>query len=635
MTVKRAALAALIVVATLAAYEPALTGGFIWDDDNHVTQNLALRSPAGLRTIWLEPGFVPSAWRPDTWTPTQYYPLLHTSFWIDYRLFGLRPFGYHLVNVLLHAAVSLLAWTVLRRLRVPGAALAAAVFALHPVHVESVAWITERKNLLSAVFYLGSALCYLRFSPPEEDGPRSGERRAYALSLLLFGAALLTKTVTLTLPAALGLVLWWKRGRLPARELRGLAPMAALGVALALVTIAIEKMVAGAGAEWSLTFAQRCLIAARALCFYAGKLAWPARQAFIYPQWQVDAADPRQWAYPVLVLAVVGAAWVLRHRLGRGPLAALLFFAGTLLPALGFVDYYTMRFSYVADHYQYLASLGLIALACAGAARAAARLSGGAAARLAPAAAVVLLAVLGALTFRHAHAFRSNEALWRSTLAVNPRAWMALNNLALEVQQDGRYEEGLALLREAIRVRPDYAVARLNLALALEREGRVEDAIAQYEVLARDEKRYGDLHYRVGTHRAEQGRFAEALPHLQRVVALYPHRADFHSTLAAALAALGRPAEARAEYEETLRRDPARVEAHYNLALLLLQDGRVEEARGHLQRAREMAMAKKDADLVTWIQARLDGLPREGAASRPRPPAPSPPAPAGSLPGTP
>jgi len=277
----------------------------------------------------------------------------------------------------------------------------------------------------------------------------------------------------------------------------------------------------------------------------------------------------------------------------------------TLLPALGFVDYYTMRFSYVADHYQYLASLGPLALFCAALARATERWPGANARR---AAAALLLATLGLLTWRRAHVFRSNESLWRDTLAKNPACWFALNNLGLELHQAGRVDEGLSLLRRATRVRPDYERGHYNLALALERQGRLEEAVQELQVLLRDEKRNGALHYKVGLLRAAQGRWEDAIAEHRRALVLFPQKAEAYSSLASALANAGHKAEALQTYRQALSRDPRQVDAHYNLALLLSEQGQVEEARASFQRALELAQAEGNAPLAEWIQGRLKAL---------------------------
>ena len=283
-------------------------------------------------------------------------------------------------------------------------------FRAPPGLVESVSWITERKNVLSAVFYFAAALAYLRFvALAEPGGPNRHRRYWYLGALVLFMAALLSKTVTCTLPAALLLVCWWKKGRVQRGDIFPLLPFFALGVGLGLLTAWIEKYHVGAqGAEWSLTFADRCLIAGRALWFYAGKLVWPAHLTFIYPRWEIDPAVWWQWLFPVAAVGVVAGLWLARRRIGRGPLVAVLFFAGTLGPALGFVNVYPMRYSFVADHFQYLACVGLITLCAAGLDRIP---------RVIPATLVVLL---GALTWQQTGIYRNLETLWRDTLAKNP-----------------------------------------------------------------------------------------------------------------------------------------------------------------------------------------------------------------------
>ena len=489
-------MAFVIVIVTLAAYAPTLRNGFIWDDDLYVTKNRTLRSLDGLRKIWFEIGSVP-----------QYYPLVHTSFWIEYHLWGARPAGYHLVNVLLHACSAVLLGLVLSRLCIPGAWLAACVFALHPVHVESVAWVTERKNVLSGLLYLSALLSYLRFARPLDRRPW----RYYALALFLFLCALLSKTVTCSMPAAVLLLLWWKRGRLTRRNLAATIPFFVLGLVLGLATAWMEKHHVNAqGPPWELSIVERCLIAGRALWFYAGKLVWPHRLTFIYPRWHIDAGAWWQYVLPVTAIAVVVTLWLGRRQMGRGPVAAILFFAGTLTPALGFFDVYPMRFSFVADHFQYLASIGLIALGAAGIT--ACLQSAGS--RVRYAAAGIVLAAFGVLVWHQCLAYRDAETVWRDTIAKNPGCPLAhynlgvillereehgeaaahfaavledqpedldgLNNLAFALVRDGRAEEAATWSRRALQLDPDNPHALCNLADALYRQGRTGEAIAHH-----------------------------------------------------------------------------------------------------------------------------------------------------------
>ena len=344
-----------LVLLTLAVYYPAWHGGMLWDDDAHITR-VDLRSLSGLWRIWFDVG-----------ATQQYYPAAHSAFWVFYQLWGDNTLGYHLANIVLHASSAFLVAVILRRLAIPGAVLAALIFAVHPVNVESVAWMTELKNTLSGVCYLGAALMYLRFD-------ESRDRRWYALAAGLFVLALFSKTVTATLPAALLVIFWWQRGRIRWREdVVPLLPFFAIGVAGGLLTAWVERAQIGAeGPAFQFTFVERCLIAGRAFWFYLGKLVWPTDLMFIYPRWQVSQQVVWQYAYPIALVALVAALWWYRTR-SRAPLAAVLFFAGTLFPALGFFNVYPFIYSFVADHFQYLASLGIIVLASAAAATLAAR----------------------------------------------------------------------------------------------------------------------------------------------------------------------------------------------------------------------------------------------------------------------
>lgn len=524
---RKALLGAALVTVTLLAYLPAIRGGFIWDDDFYVTGNVHLRSADGLRAIWLDRSATP-----------QYYPMTHTTFWIEYHLWGLDPLGYHVVNVLLHAAAAILVALVLEALGIPGAWLAAAVFALHPVHVESVAWITERKNTLSAVFYLGSALAFL-----------TSERRPRGrwLALVLFVAALLSKSVTASLPVALAIAIVWKRGRLGRDEIRWLAAMLGIGVVAGLQTVALERGQVGAeGREFALSFAERVLVAGRAVWFYLGKLVWPARLSFVYEKWSIDAGTWLPWFFPAGALAAIAGAWAMRRRIGTGTLAALVFYGITLFPALGFLNVYPMRYSFVADHFQYLASVGPITLAAAWVAG----FERGR--RRAAVAAAVVLVALGARTWAQGHAYADLDTLWRRTIESSPRAFMAHYNLGKMLAEKGRVDEAIAHYEEALRVKPDLVEAIVNLANAYADRHRTEDAITMY----------------------------------RRVLAIDPRMAAAHYNLGLALEETGRPEEALEAYRGAVAADRRFGPAYNNLAILLYRRGEVAAAWTAVRAAR-------------------------------------------------
>ncbi len=515
---------ALVCAALAFGYAPALRGGFVWDDDAHITAP-ALRTASGLARIWSDP------------TATQqYYPLLHTAFWLEQKLWGATPLGYHVLNLSLHALAAWLFGLCLRRLAVAGAWFAALLFALHPVAVESAAWISEQKNTLSLVFYLSAALAWLRFE-------RDRSRLAYAAATLLFVAALLTKTVTATLPAALLVLAWWRRRRIAWRDdVVPLAPWFALAASAGLFTAWVERKLIGAeGAAFELDFAQRGLLAGRVVWFYLGKLAWPADLAFFYPRWKINAGAIVAWL--PLVAAVALTVILLRRRdtRTRGPLVAWLLFVGSLFPALGFFNVFPFLYSFVADHFQYLPSLAIFALA------------GAALARLAPpprvAVTVVLAVGLGFLTRQQAALYRDNETLLRATLARNPASWVAANNLGKELLGDpARRREAMALFERALVLRPAYFEAQNNLGLALTQEGRLGEAIPHLEAALRLKPASPQVHNNLGIALARSGRAEDALRSFREAAALAPALPNIQENWAKALTLLGRTAEAQEHF---------------------------------------------------------------------------------------
>jgi tetratricopeptide (TPR) repeat protein len=545
--------AGLILALTLACYWPALHGGLVWDDDGHVTKP-ELRSLSGLGQIWF-----------SIHATQQYYPLLHSAFWLEHALWGDDTLGYHLVNVLEHAGAACLLVLILRRLGAPGAELAGIVFAVHPVCVESVAWISEQKNTFSLVLYLLSALAYLRF---DRDRALPLSAGFYRLASALFVMALLTKTVTATLPAALLVVFWWQRGRLSWRgDVAPLLPWFCAAAASGLLTAWVERTIIGAeGAAFGLTLLQRCLLAGRVVWFYLGKLFWPANLIFIYPRWDAASAAAGWAGCLAAALLLTAWLWALRGR-SRAPLAAWLFYVGSLFPALGFFNVYPFIFSYVADHFQYLASMGVIAaVAALGATLTNRARQAGRAAGLGIAAALV--AVLCILSNAQSQTYADEPTLYRATLELNPGSWMAHNNLGLWYKNHGDSEKALVHYREALNLRRDYPQAHNNLGVLYEDRGDLDAAAAQFQAALGIWKDFVAAHNNLGTVLGKMpGREAEALAQFQEAVRLQPEFATAHNNLGAALARLpGHQNEAVAQYLEALRLRPNFADAHANLA---------------------------------------------------------------------
>lgn len=497
----------LLLTATGLAYAPTWQADFVWDDYEYVVENETLRDLDGLRRIWFEPRATP-----------QYYPLVFTTFWIEHQTWQLQPAGYHAINVLLHAINALLLWTLLRKLSLPGAWLAALIFALHPVHVESVAWIAERKNVLCGLFYLSAALAFLRFRGLELESQRE-HWRFYFAALGLYILALLSKSVSASLPAAILLVIYWKTGRVRLRDVGMLLPFFLIGIAAGLNTVWLERShVGAAGDEWSFTFPERWLIASRALCFYPAKLLWPVSLTFNYPRWNIDAARWHQYLFGVAVVGFLVSLWWRRSSIGRGPIVSALFFAGTLFPALGFIDLYPMRFSFVADHFQYLASIGVIAPFAAGIARITSAADG-----LAPrwfsltsrAAIAFALAALVGLTHLQTRIYRDEETLWRDTLSRNPQSWMAHNNLGRILGYRLEHEQAMRHFRRAVELKSDYYVAETNLAEALIKLGEHQRAVGHLRHALEIEPLHAEAHYQLWLALGRLGRWDEAVHHLR------------------------------------------------------------------------------------------------------------------------
>ena len=563
---------ALCLFATLVAYLPSLRGGFLWDDAGHVT-NPELQTWSGLGRIWLEPGVT-----------QQYYPLLHSAFWVEHRLWGDAALGYRLLNVLWHALSACLFVALLRRLAVPGALLAGMLFALHPVAVESVAWIAEQKNTLSTVFYLMAALAWLRF----EDDRRPAR---YVVAMLWFVAALLTKTVAATLPAALLVVAWWRRGRLSWRgDVLPLLPWFALGAGLGLFTAWFERTGIGAqGADFSLSWIARVLIAGRVFWFYLHTLVWPADLMFFYPHWPIDPTALWQYVFPIAAIGLVGAlVWRVRRGRGRGPLAAVLLFGGTLFPVLGFVNVYPFVFSYVADHFQYLASLSIFALAAAGLVGVARSDRLGLSRRTMQGMAIALVASLGVLTWSQSQQYTDSIALYRTTLARNPDSWIAHHNLASELAAQGALDEAVSHAQRAVELKPNFPEALNNLADDLTRAGRATEAVPLAERALQLQPRYAEAESTLGVALMKLGRTDEGVRHFERAIALQPRLAEAHYNLGLAETERGAFAAAIPQFAETIRLRPSHAGAEANWGVALAMTNRLAEARSHFQRALEI-----------------------------------------------
>jgi tetratricopeptide (TPR) repeat protein len=564
----------LLVVAVFLAYQPAWHAGFIWDDDVYVTQNPLLTAPDGLKRIWFSLN-----------APSQYFPLTYTTFRVERTFWGLNPAGYHGVNILLHAVNALLVWRLLKRLSVPGGWLAAAIFALHPVQVESVAWITERKNVLSLFFYLLALLAWIEFV---EKRPKPWWR-FYFLSLIFYLLALFSKTTACTLPAALLLVLWLKEKPVGWFRLAQVIPFLVLGAGMGLVTVWWERYHQGTqGALFSYGLPERILIASHAIWFYAGKLVWPVDLTFSYPRWTINAADPLAYGWLGAGAGLGAAIYFARRFTGRGVGVAALFYVATLSPMLGFIMLYTFRYAFVADHYQYVASIGPIALAAAGMTRA----FGSFEKKkpfLRPVLGGTLLLALSVLTWRQCGMYANPETLWRATIAKNPISWLAHNNLGYVLRQNGQVDEAIIQYQKALEIDPEYAKAHYNLGNALFQKGRVDEAMEHYQKALKIQPQYAEAHNNLGNVLRQKGRVDEAIIQYQKALKIEPDFAMAHHNLGMVLDQKGLVDEAITQYQKALAIQPADADAHINLGIALFKKGRVDEAIARFQKALEIS----------------------------------------------
>jgi tetratricopeptide (TPR) repeat protein len=639
----------------LVAYLPMLRNGFVWDDDTFLTQNPLIKAPDGLLRFWFST------------QPSDYWPVTSTTLWVEWRLWGMHAVGYHATNLVLHVAEGLMLWSVLRRLKVPGAYLAALLFVVHPVNVESVAWIAQRKNLMAMLFYLASIYLFIRAlevgtggPPVRENGNPSEHGRAgrpslpldrwYWLSLLAFVLAMLSKGSVAPLPVVLLGIIAWQR-RVTPRDLARLTPF--FLVAAGLIGVNVWFQTHGwTGVIRHADALQRLLGAGGTVWFYLSKALLPIGLVFVYPQWEVSAGDLLWWLPLLGVVGVTGILWwkarslslspvipsaarnppvaadgiprsarndnMAKGELWRSALFAWLYFGVMLLPVMGFTDVYFMRYSLVADHYQHLAIIGLLALAAAGWARWSAE------PRLKLAIAAAVVAVLAGLTWRQCGMYLDTPTLYRVTLERNPACWMVYNNQGLLEAAAGQPEQARRDFDRALQLNPHFAEANVNVGNGELAQGRPQEAIARYEQALVDRPNYPEGYYSIGKALQSIGRNAEAIAAYERALQFRPDYPDAENNLGVALADMGRFSEAVAHYQRAIQSDPAYATAHFNYGNALRSSGQTDAAIREYEEALRLQPDYPDAEnnLIVTLESshRLpEALARCEAAVRLRP----------------
>jgi len=591
-------LALLLVVGTVLAYLPVWHAELIWDDRGFIMDNPLIRRADGLWRFWFST------------KPVDYYPVTSTMWWIEWRLWGGNPMGYHGVNVLLHALGALLLWRLLARLKFPGSWLAAAIFAVHPVNVESVAWIAERKNVLAMVFYLASLSCFVRSE--SSTVPASASRpsfvpsswRWYGLALATFLLAMLSKTVVAPMPFVLLGLVWWQRGRVKRADVLRVLPFFAMAAFIGSISFWFQSHRAiGADIVREDSFWARLAGAGWAIWFYAYKALLPFGLRSIYPRWQIDGSA--WWSYlpGLLVVSVIVLCWRTRRTRGKAPLLGFVYFVVMLFPVLGFLNIGFMKFSLVADHWQYFAIIGPIALLAAAIAKGHGRL--GPFPRQALAAAVgAMLVGLGALTYRQSELYCDSGTFWRAVLATDADSWGAHNNLGGFLVEQGQTDKAIVHFRRAVELQPGFAKAQYNLGAALREKGQLDEAIVHLRRAVELEPHYLEAHNILARALGQKGDWDGAMEHLERSLAIDPDQAEARNNLANVLWQKGRLRQAAAEYEKALALHPDYAAAHFNLGEVLREEGETREAIAHYRRALEIRPDLAAAlDSLAWVLA--------------------------------
>ena len=553
--------AAIIVLAGLWIYSPAYHGDWLWDDDQLLTANPVVQSGSlqGLGKLWFNPD------------GADFFPLSYTALWAQWPFFKNTPTGYHVTTIVLHVIGSLLLWALLHRMRVPGAWLSGLIFAIHPVAVESVAWVSETKNTLSMPLFLLSCLCWV-----VQDEEREGPRRTwfYVLSMAFFLLAMLAKTSMVGLPVLLLLHAWWKRGTVTLQDVIRAAPFFLISIVLGIITIQYQHGRA-IGAEKILVggVASRIATAGMAILFYLAEIVWPVNLLPIYPRWEVD--PPKAWQFLAWPVIAAAAAWIWANRgtadrpgWGRNVLFGLGFFLLMVLPVLGFVTISYMRITWVADHFNYLPMIGVIALIGAAATRWYER-STASAQPLIIAGGAVALAACALLSFRYANAWASEDALWTHTLKTNHDAWQAHNRLGAKKFSRGDIEGGYYHFTQSTRLRPDLGETHNNLGSALSAKGRLDEAIKEFAEACRLTPQVPAMRVNLANALFQAGRFAEASDAFQFLIEKEPNNAALLNNYAVTLYRQGNKDEAIRQFRKALEINPTMKDAREGLAVAL------------------------------------------------------------------
>ena len=595
----------VLAVAVFIVFSGTIRNGFVWDDDDYIYQNPLLTEPGGFVKIWQS--YYSPKFNPRENTP-QYYPLVFTTFYLEHKLWGFNPAGYHITNVLLHIANTILLLFVLRKLGLGWSIplITAAIFGIHPTQVESVAWATERKNVLAGLFYFSAFWCFLHFQD-------TAKIKYYIASLLLFVCALLSKTASVMLPVVLVLAAYLK-DRPIRKTITYTIPFFALSTVAGLITLTLEHTMVGAkGAEWTFPLFKRLLIVSHAIWFYIGKILWPHPISFLYGQWQINTHSIISYLPLIAVITTAALLIIFRKKIGRLPIFSLANFVVAAAPALGFVSFYMMRYTFAADHFIYLASWSIMLLAVVVATQFLSYLPQNPKLVLGAFATAVILICFAVITAEEVKKFKNVQTLWEHTIAVNPKAWLAHNNLGVIYASQGNYEKALEHYKTTIELNPNYATAYNNAGVALVLMNQPAKAIDYYKKAIELNPDYGEALYNFAIAYSRLEKNTEAIEYFKKALKFQPENMSTWYNLAICLSKTNRVSEASEAYRKAVELKPDYPEAHYNLAVSYQMLGKLDDAASSFKKALEIRPTYIEAKYRLALVYRQQGKLNEAA----------------------
>jgi protein O-mannosyl-transferase len=563
---------AVIIIAVAWVYSPVFHGAWLWDDDWYILNQPMVGDLAGLWKTWFQPG---------SWI--EYYPLEETLLWIEWHLFGRDTLGYHLVTIALHAGNALLVWRLLAKLGLGKAWLGGLIFAVHPAAVDSVAWIAETKNTMSTLPCLLAMAAWV-------DYENRRKPQDYALALLFFVLAMLCKIAVTPLPVVLLLYAWWKRREIGWRDVGAAAPFFAVALILAKISLAsgdiyLQRIPSNAGETMpELGLASRLVLAGESLGVYFTHLFWPVGLLPNYPQWTVDPRSPLSYVPWLIVGAVFLVLWFRRGSWGAPALLGVGFFLLFLAPFLGFVVAAYMAFTWIMDHFLYIAMIGPIGLAVA--ALESVEAQAPSSWRVAVTGAATLIVTLLAFeSHGYSVAYIDEATLWTYTVEHDPGDWLAHDNLGKALVLLNQPEEAERQLRMTLSFKPHSARVHFVHGRALVELNRVTEGIAEYDTALAITPSDPEIYNQKGVALLQLGRIPEALTQFEQAIKLRPYYAIAYNNIGTALAQQGQTSEAIEKFTQAVNLTPDFVEARDNLGTALLKMGRMSEAVAQFQQA--------------------------------------------------